>query len=177
MGNQNWGHLTIGGSMGWALAAQAPLPYYQNIRGKKIELRIRPLNIQIGLMSWLDTYFNAETYPKYLGSKAATLRTKLGESLEKTLDKIKLTWEMKFCSIARSSAYFYILSPGLFEIIAQSAHGSTKLIFVCIWMLSIKWVLWDFLPFGVLSSTKKVPNEIIILFSCFWGEFRLESFF
>ena len=35
MGNQNWGHLTIGGSMGWAHAAKAPPPLLPKHTRKK----------------------------------------------------------------------------------------------------------------------------------------------
>ena len=62
--------------------------------------------------------------PEYLVSKATTRSTKLGWSKKKNVWSTK----QKLYSIARErlTASFLILIPGLFEIIAQSADGSTK---------------------------------------------------
>ena len=96
--------------------------------------------------------------PKYLVSKAATLLSKLGGSKKRwLLNKIKLTWEKKIafhCKEKRAASLF-ILFPGLFEITAQSAHGTKILVFGMYVEIVRKWVLLDFLHFGVLSSNEK----------------------
>ena len=95
---------------------------------------------------------------KLLLAKATTLLTKLGGSKTRwLLNKIKLTYEMKTVFHCKEwwAASLFILFPGLFEIIAQSADG-TEILFLEMGADVVrKWVLWAFLHFGVLSHTAK----------------------
>ena len=53
------------------------------------------------------------------------------------------------------AASIFILLPVLSEIDAQSADG-TAILFLGMYVDVVrKWVLWDFLHFGVLSYTEK----------------------
>ena len=96
--------------------------------------------------------------PNFLVWKATTLPTKLGGNKKRWLpNKIKSTWEKKTVFHCKEwwAASIFALFPCLFEIVTQSADGTAKLL---LWMyvdIFREWVLWDFLHFGVLSSTKK----------------------
>ena len=97
--------------------------------------------------------------PKLLVSKATTLPTKQRKKIKKRwlLNKIKLTWEKKTVFHCKEwwAASLFILFPGLFEIVAQSADG-TAILFLGMHVDVVrKWVLLDFLHFGVLSHTEK----------------------
>ena len=73
--------------------------------------------------------------PKLLVSKATTLPTKLGGSKKRwLLNKIKLTWDKKIVFHCKEwwAASLFILFPGLFEIVAQSADG-TAILFLVSW--------------------------------------------
>ena len=56
------------------------------------------------------------------------------------------------------SGFPFFIIPGLFQIIAQSAYG---LAIPSVWMyvgVVNKWLLCDFLHFGILFSTEKGTN-------------------
>ena len=95
--------------------------------------------------------------PKLLVSKATTLPTKLDGSKKRwLLNKIKLPWEKKIVFHCKEwwDASRFILLPGLFKIVAQSADG-TGILFLGMYVEVVrKWVFCDFLHFGVLSHTE-----------------------
>ena len=101
--------------------------------------------------------------PKYLVSKAAILPTKHGGSKKRW--QLKKHWinHWKLHSTARNGELppFFILFPGLFEIIAQSAHGTAILVFGMYVEVFRKRGLW--------LVTTKVLNELISqIYQC-WG--------
>mgnify|MGYP001802931951 CR=1 FL=1 len=91
-------------------------------------------------------------------SKATTLLTKLGGSKKRwLLKKIKLPWIKHTVFHCKTwwTDNLFILFPGLFEIIAQSALGSAIPFHWSYVEIVRKQVICEFLHLRILSSTKK----------------------
>ena len=112
------------------------------------------------------------SYPQVIGVKS-----------HHTADK---TWWKKYGCFTKSNYRasclpFYISpSPGLFEIVAQSADGTVKR-FLWMYLDGVrKWVLGDFLHFRVFSSTEKgtrwayQPNWAVLGLSTAWKSFNYQ---
>ena len=123
-----------------------------------------PLSSKLSLQAYYIRHLFQCISFKYFVSKATMLPTKLGQSKTRwLLNKIKLASEKKtiFHGNKWWAASLFTLFPGLFEIIAQSVHGSTIHFFQCMWRLSGSGFFVFFCTLAYCLVPKKVPNKLI----------------
>ena len=136
-----------------------------------IKAEINPLIIQIGLMSYEHLYKCLNIPASYWCHNPPHCRRNLVEVKKMVAQHNQISLGKENCISLQGvwDASRFKLLPGLFKIVAKSADGSAILFLRMYVDVVRKWVLWDFLHFGVLSHIEKVPNKLISPNWLCWG--------